>query len=262
MNYNSDLNEISAEVLLNYLYPELEDRWKVRPAGTFYRNYNNDTLSVEPDEESVELARDGFLHLLPQGFISEENELREGDKKETFKKIEFRKRLLEEAFMPVDSVAFRRKLRIEREISQLLKDKLNFILKKYFNFEIEKESNAQIRELAVLLPYIRRWRGDLKILCKILQDIFKFEVRLYTGRWSATDSTRQWIPAVRIELIIPSLNSDEYKKLNEEIKPFVDFVKEWFIPVETHFEMYIKEFDIEPVINKNLTLDYNTELYN
>ena len=260
MNQNLNINEISAEMLLNYLYPELGEKWKVRSAGTFYRNYNNDTLSVNLEDETVELARDGFLKLLPQGFISEEDELKKGDKKEKHKKIEKRKRLLEDSFLPIDSVAFRRKLRLEREISTLLNEKLSYLLKKYFNFEIEKEPNPYVRELAVLLPYIRRWKGDLKILKNILQSLFECEVRLLYGRWSETDSTREWIPAVRYEFIIGRLDAEEYQKMTKEMNSFIHFVKEWFIPAEMHLEMLIKDPNPKTKIRENLILDYNTEL--
>ena len=32
---NQNLSEISAEALVNYLYPELEGQWKVENSGTF-----------------------------------------------------------------------------------------------------------------------------------------------------------------------------------------------------------------------------------
>ena len=78
MNVSYDISQISAEMLLNYLYPELGEKWIVRSAGTFYRNYNNDHLSVYEDTEEVVLARDGFLKLLPEALISDENELKGG----------------------------------------------------------------------------------------------------------------------------------------------------------------------------------------
>ena len=42
---DNNLSEISAEMLLNYLYPDLADRWIVQAEGTFYRNYNSDLLA-------------------------------------------------------------------------------------------------------------------------------------------------------------------------------------------------------------------------
>ena len=61
MEQQRDLFEINAEMYLHYLYPELENQWRVESKGTFYRNYNQDVLTVETEEQRVELARDGFL---------------------------------------------------------------------------------------------------------------------------------------------------------------------------------------------------------
>ena len=47
-----NLSEISAEMLVNYLYPDLSDRWIVQAEGIFYRNYNSDLLAYD-DEAAV-----------------------------------------------------------------------------------------------------------------------------------------------------------------------------------------------------------------
>ncbi len=47
MKINSNLSEIRAEVLLNHLYPEMEERWKVHHEGAFFRNYNGDSMSID-----------------------------------------------------------------------------------------------------------------------------------------------------------------------------------------------------------------------
>ena len=46
MNINRNLYQVRAEVLLNYLYPELEKKWMVQCKGTFFRNYSQDILSL------------------------------------------------------------------------------------------------------------------------------------------------------------------------------------------------------------------------
>ena len=76
MKNDNDLFDISAEFLPNYLYPESTDRWQVDCAGTFYRNYSPDVLSVDPEHRVVRLARDSFLRLLPQGVIAQDNALK------------------------------------------------------------------------------------------------------------------------------------------------------------------------------------------
>ena len=82
MNEHIQIPEIGAEMLLCCLYPELEERWTVHPEGTFFRNYNRDVLSLDPEEAQVWLSRDGLLSLLPQGLLSSEEDLRKGDRRE------------------------------------------------------------------------------------------------------------------------------------------------------------------------------------
>ena len=65
MKINSNLSEIRAEVLLNHLYPEMEERWKVHHEGAFFRNYNGDSMSIDETTGEVRLSRDGFMRLLP-----------------------------------------------------------------------------------------------------------------------------------------------------------------------------------------------------
>ena len=63
MTKRNDIAEIKAEVLLNYLYPEMSSMWTARMEGTFYRNYNHDALTINVDEHDVTLARDGSSDL-------------------------------------------------------------------------------------------------------------------------------------------------------------------------------------------------------
>ena len=46
-------------MLVNYLYPELVNRWTVQNEGTFYRNYNRDVLDWNADTAEIQLSRDG-----------------------------------------------------------------------------------------------------------------------------------------------------------------------------------------------------------
>ena len=66
-------------MLLNYLYPEMECQWIAIDKGTFYRNYNQDALSIDEKEKKVVLARDGFLRLLPDGLLTKNDDLRGED---------------------------------------------------------------------------------------------------------------------------------------------------------------------------------------
>ena len=252
--------EIGAEMLLNYLYPELEDRWIAHHDGAFYRNYNRDVMELSPEENTVWLSRDGFLDLLPQGLLSREDFLKTGDIQEKHKELERQRRILSEAFLPFDTLAFRRRLKLERSVSELLEGKLSYVLKTYFGFHLDQEENPYVREFAVLLPYVRQWRGDFGLLKNLLSAVFHCGVALKEGRYSETDSTREWLPVVRYELLVPGLSAPQFQALHAQVKPLEAFLSEWFIPMEVRLELVLKEHPASSPLNARLTLDYNTEL--
>lgn len=260
MNYDINIPEIGAEMMLNYLYPELEEHWIVHNEGTFYRNYNNDTLSVSPETNEIFLARDGFLKLLPQGMISPEDELQKGDKREKHKEIEERKKILKDVFVPIDSVIFRRKLKVEREISQLLNDKLSYILKTYFGIDYNQTKNPYVKELSSLLPFIRNRRGDYGLIKNLLESLFECKVNLFIGRYSETDSTLQWLPLIRYELVKEKLDRLGFIEMSEQLLQVRDFISEWFIPAEMKCEILAKDHSESPILGKKLILDYNTKI--
>ena len=76
MKINRNISQIRAEVLLNYLYPEMSRTWMVQSKGTFYRNYNQDILALYEKEDKAILTRDGFLRLLPEGLLTRDDDLR------------------------------------------------------------------------------------------------------------------------------------------------------------------------------------------
>ena len=260
MKVRNDISQISAEMLLNYLFPEMREKWIARYAGTFYRNYNNDHLSIYEETAEVVLARDGFLRLLPESLLSDENELKGGNFSEKYQKLEQRKRLFKEAFLPFDTFAFKQKLRIEQHTSELLQDKLNYLLKTCFNYDITSETNPYIKEIAVLLPYVSKLRADFNSIAKLLETVIGHKTKLIIGRYSHVDSTRYWIPNVEFQLLIPNLTAEEYRKLKEDITPLQQFIAEWFIPAEVRCEISIKHHQQPQVTGKNLVLNYNTEL--
>ncbi len=260
MNLNQQIPEISAEMLLNFLYPDLEEKWIAHHDGTFYRNYNRDVLSVDPGEPRVWLSRDSLLRLLPQGLLSPEGELKTGDTEEKHDEIEYRLKVLSEAFLPFDTFTFRRHLKVEHGVSDLLRDKWDHILKTCFGFDLKGEKNPYVRTFAVLLPGIRRWRGDFDLLRSLLADVFRCEVKLLERRYSETDSTKAWLPEVRYELLIPDLSPEEFRTLQADILPLRDFLSEWFVPLDVRLEIIAKHHGASAGLNGQLTLDYNTEL--
>lgn len=260
MNIGRNLSQVRAEMLLNYLYPELEKDWMIQCKGTFFRNYNQDILALYEDEKKVSLARDGFLRLLPEGLLTKNDDLKGEDVAAKYRELEWRRELLNEAFAPFDTYVFRKKLAIERQASELLNQKLEFLLKSYFGFDIANEPSALVKEAAVLLPFISRWRGNLGFVSNLLGALMDCEVEMIRGRYSHEDTTRCWIPVVRYNLLIPGLTSASYKTLKEEVSPLIVFLKEWFIPFDVRFEIEIKEHFHPQDPDGGLTLNYNTEL--
>jgi hypothetical protein len=262
MRIDRNLSQIRAEVLLNYLYPEMEGDWIAQYKGTFFRNYNEDILALYEDENKVVLARDGFLRLLPEGLLTNDDDLKGEDVAQKFKELEWRKELLNEAFSPFDTYIFRKKLTIERNTSELLEQKLEYLLKEYFNFDLATETNELVKEAAVLLPFVSRWRGDFSFVANLFGALMNCEVEVSTSRYSHLDSTICWLPRVRFDLLIPGLTPEDYRKRTETMEPLVCFVREWLIPFDVWCEVRIKEHHPIQGTQKRVTLDYNTEVNN
>ena len=251
--------DISAEMLLNYLYPEEGRRWIAQNEGTFYRNYNQDVLAVDEERMVVETSRDSFISLFPQGLLTQESDLKGKDAAEEFKKMQLRIRLLHETFKPLDTFKFRNNLFLERQVASLLQDKHAYILRTYFGIDLNQIENPYVREAAILLPYISRRRGDFSFVARLLQVLFKCKVSMSKDRYSHTDTSRRWLPKVRYELLIPGLLPEEYRQRDSELEPLRDFIGEWFIPFEVWCEIRIK--GIPRQAGTRPTLDYNTEVY-
>lgn len=262
MRKRNRISEASAEMLLNYLYPEVERKWIAHGEGSFYRNYNNDLLDF--DEETMEawLARDTFLNLLPQGVINNDNDLKGEDAAEKFKKIQRRIQLLNEAFLPIDTTAFRQRLYVERQVSELLQNKLSYILEEYFGIKLDEVESPLVKEAALMLPYVSRKRGDFGLVGALLGALLHCKVKMMTGRYSHTDTTLRWLPLIRYELLIPGLSPEEFRSLNTTLQPLREFICEWFIPFEVKCDILIKEHHSEQQVNTRLTLGYNMELKN
>lgn len=258
----NDISQVSAEMLLNYLYPEMAEEWIVDNKGTFYRNYNQDVLALYVDEKRVELARDGFLKLLPQGLLTRENELKETkDAVAKSKELERRIHLLNEVFLPFDKIHFRRTMRMEQQVSDLVREKVEYLLREYFGFDITAEENPYVKTMATMLPYAKGWRGNFVILRKAMEMLYGCQVIMTKGRYSHSDSTLSWLPCIRYELLIPGLTAEEYRMRNKELLTFAEFLKEWFIPAEVECQVKIKEHGQAQQTNTRLTLDYNTEIW-
>ncbi|MBO4249764.1 MAG: hypothetical protein J5884_00755 [Paludibacteraceae bacterium] len=245
MKEKVNISEISAELLLGYLYPELTGQWMPRHAGTFYRNYNSDVMAVYENEPTVVLSRDGFLQLLPQGLLA-------GKSNEQMK-------VLKDAFLPIDAFWFNSKLQVELQVSQLLTAKLNYVLKQYFLFDLEAETDPYIRRAAMILPFVRSKRGDFAFIRGLVSTLAGCPVEMYVGQFSDVDTTVCAIPEVRYELFIPNLTAEEVNQKLQDLQPLFDFIREWLIPAEIECEFEMK--DARPhTVDNTLILNYNTRL--
>ncbi|MCR4766200.1 MAG: hypothetical protein K5856_08535 [Bacteroidaceae bacterium] len=259
MNSENDISHLRAEVLLNRLYPEYEQQWRVHNLGSFYRNYTEDILFLDEETKELELSRDGFVNLLPEGLFNRQDDLKGEDMHAKFKEQELRIRLLKDAFVPIDSYWFKQSLYVERQISELLEKKLDYILLTYFGFDLNKEQDPLVKKVAVILPFISVKRGDFGFVRNLLETLFHCEVVMEEGRYSHTDNTVRWLPMVRYNLLIPGLTAEEYKQRNEAMEPLRKFIKEWFMPVEVECQMLLKEYGVPQQTDMRLVLDYNTE---
>lgn len=242
----NNLSEISAELLLGYLYPELTGKWMSRHVGTFYRNYNSDVMAVYPDEPTVILSRDGFLKLLPQGML-------DGDDK-------LQMQVLRDAFLPIDAFWFNTKLQIELQVSQLLRDKLTYVLREFFHYDLEAEPSPLVRKAAVILPYVRSRRGDFAFVSELLATLMHCEVQMRVGRYSDTDTTVCRLPMLTYELIIPELTQSGYERRSAELEPLSRFIREWLIPAEVKCMISIRWHDAPTDTPTGHLLDYNTRV--
>lgn len=259
MEFNNNLSEISAEMLLGYFYPELTGKWKARHAGTFYRNYNRDALAVYEEEPTVVLSRDGFLQLLPKGLLTTADEAKNANRRSD-NEHQQRMHLLQDAFLPFDTYWFNRKVQVELKTSEMLFTKLDYLLKVYFDFDLAAETNAYVRQAATLLPFVKNKRGDFGFIRELLSTLVHCETTLTVGRYSHTDSTVSWLPKVRFELLIDGLSTEDYRQLQHELDPLYSFIREWLVPIEVVCQFEIKEHGHAQHVADRLTLNYNTEL--
>ena len=255
-----NLSEVNAEMLLHYLYPEMDDKWTVEHQGVFFRNFNSDLLGYDEETGEVQVARDSFTKLLPPGMLFSENALKGRGQKKKIGALNDRQSLLRDMFQPFDNISFHRRMGVEREVSDLLDSKLNYVLTTFFHYDIQAEQNPYIRQLACLLPMARHIRGDYRLMRNILSVLFQCEVKCTIGRYSDTDQTRVWIPQVAYEFLVEGLTPESYKEMETAINEVRNFIQEWFFSFDTMLMTTIKWHQQSWNDARYWLLDYNTEL--
>ena len=256
MNLAGD--EIRAELLLSYLYPGKDDFWMVVDEGSFYRNYNADVISVDSESGELRLSRDGALKLLPDTMISPVDELKGASFKDKYDSLELRMKRLNDACLPFDTVAFRRSLAMEHKVSELLGGKLEHILFKYFDFDLNAEQDPLVRQAAMFLPAVSRLRGDFNFIRLMLVSILDCSVTLDTSHRAGNNTSEAWLPEVKYILDMPGLTAMEYCSRMKSIAPLERFLSEWFIPCEVVLKLAIKDVNGPAYrTGAGTVLDYN-----
>lgn len=159
----------------------------------------------------------------------------------------------------VDSHIFRTRLHIEQEIAKLLQAQQGLLLKQYFGYDLETETDPYVKKVAPLLPFISRLRADFGFLRDLLHRLLGFKVKAMMGRYTWEEGADCSQPMVRYEVIVPELTVEKFSELDRTLNPLRDFICEWFIPYDTYCVILLK-YHGEPLIPGNkLLLDYNTE---
>lgn len=238
---------IGAEFLLNYMYPEFRKEWTIVTRGSFYRNYSEDILTMDEDRKYVELSRDSFLNLLPDVMLSPEDE--KGNNEQLHRRVQ----LLQEAFAPIDTFHFKAQLYAEQQISGLLDEKLTYILKTFFDYDIDAEQDDYCRKVAPLLLYTSRLRGDVHFVRQLLTTLTGCTVRMRQTAWSDTDNSRYWMPKVTYDIIMNGLTPEQYCHEMKKLQPLTEMITERFMPFDSIVEIGIKSNEATKSI-----LNYNT----
>lgn len=161
-------------------------------------------------------------------------------------------------FRPVDTLAFRSRLHIEKQATQLLQERLTFVLKRYFDVDLDETTNPYIRQTAPLLLHVSQLRADFGFIRDLLEQLFDCDVEMKTGRYAWEEGAQYAQPAVEYRLIIPRLTREAYDELNQQIEPFREFLCEWFIPFDTKCTILIKDCNQPFVLGEGMMLNYNT----
>lgn len=256
--------EVSAEMLLGHLYPELELLWSVRHRGTFYRNYSADVMSLDEEEVTIDIARDGILKLLPPAMLTGDFELTktnadgQGQKKDfktRYEEMKKRLHILEEAFLPIDTCNFLGSLATERHIEDIMEVKVNELLKEYFNFDIAKEKDPLVANAALLLPLVASRRGDVRFVKRLIESVAGRKVRIRKSAYSDTDNSRYWMQKIDFDIVIDNLTEETYKAELDRIRPLTEFLSTYFLPIDIFcsFNIVGKNTDVK-------LLNYNTNV--
>jgi len=256
--------ELSAEAYLGLLYRGQGRKWIVHNQGLFYRNYSEDIMSIDEESNNITLSRDGWLKYCPQELISPVDEIQNinnasGKKKLSVAAIDEmirnRIKILSESFVPFDTFALRVRLQLEDKLQEILDGKANYILKRYYDFDMEAETDEYIRKAAMLLPYLPRIRGNVMFVVNLMQTLTHRRIECRYTTYGEIDNTRCNTRKVFFDVVMDGLDDKQYQEEMNRITPLFTFLQERFLPLDLMSTIGIKGVNSEMFI-----LDYNYSL--
>lgn len=246
---------IKAETWITVNHPSTEE-WIAWYKGIFSRNYSGDFRSCDPENNTIELSRDGLYEILPNMLFFTGNELLgkdEADFKWTERVLKQRKERIKNVMMPFDSCYFNDSLFLEKTLNDVVSNKTLIVLQTLTGIDFSKEENPYIRRMAPALLQAAKVRGDYRFLCRMMTCVlgYKTDYRLYSDR-------------VRFVVNRPDLGRYDFLSYLEELKPFFQFVEEWFVPFELQCEFKVRDYTRDDRFEgqNKLMLDYNATLGN
>lgn len=249
-----DIGDVRAETWLSCNFPEI-DEWFVEHESYFSRNYNNDLRSCYPIRSSISTSRNGIYDVLPESLFFATNELM-GKSDYSFvnelEKMYEEKRLIKAFFKPFDSLLFNKSLELEKTVNAIYESQCETLLSNFFGLDLENETNPYVRRLLPLVLYVSQIRLDFRLLSAIVANVIgcKVDFRMEDGF------------RIRFEIHKPGLDSQGYLRFSEELRPFFEFIKEWFVPVENDCYYKVKDYSKVFAVSETepMVLDYDTHL--
>jgi hypothetical protein len=241
----------------------------VEPAGVFSRNYDEDLIAVDVNDEhsgkmTVRLSRDSLFHILPQGLFFKENILKDLSKQnapDKFRHEEERilkeKRKILSFFQPFDTTYFRLRFEFEKKLNELAANRLQILFDELFDvFQLDSD-NPLIRKIIPLLPLASEIRGNRYVMRDVLQGVF-FPSHVEMFMQKSRSASGKAGNKLKINVYIEKLSATQFRNLIKEAEVFIRFFYEWFLPVDLDYELKIKDKKERFVLGKAMTLDYNT----
>jgi len=246
--------DLKAETWLACYFPEVSE-WIVNHGSYFSRNYENDIESCNSEMKEIVTTRNGIYELLPERIFFSDNELHALEQRELAKKeleLKEQKDLIKKFFQPFDSAFFNKSLELERLAQHMEEHRIEDVLRRFFDYDITKETNPFVKRIAPLLIYSSKLRGDVAKIVKLLADLLECKVNFV-----------QRGPCVLVFIVQKEgLDSKGYQDYTLQLKPLFEFIQYWFLPMDMFCAYKVKDYSQRFVISdeKPMVLDYNTHI--